>query len=167
MCCFLGRSGCVSLSATLVVATVLWWHNRAVPEYYSPAPWWLQSELSQLPSTCGPAGTPVVLLTGMAGFIGYHTAERLHAEGTAVIGVDNFNHYYDPALKAARAANLRKAAAEGGAYLRLFQGDACDGDLLKLLLREGRVTHVIHLAAQAGVRYSLKNPLAYVEANVK
>eukprot|EP00962_Isochrysis_galbana_P036396 scaffold12578_cov128-Isochrysis_galbana.AAC.6 len=167
MCCVLGRTGGVALVATLIVAAMLWWHNRVVPEYYSPAPWWLQSELRQLPSAFGPGSRPVVLLTGMAGFIGYHTAVQLHAEGTAVIGIDNFNHYYDPALKAARAAHLRKAAATGGAYLRLFQADACDGEMLKLLLREGRVTHVIHLAAQAGVRYSLKKPLAYVEANVR
>jgi len=148
MCCLLGGRGCVALVASLVALLVLWWHNRAVPEYYSPAPWWIQSELKQLPKAYGPGGGRVVLLTGMAGFVGYHTAQQLHAEGDAVIGLDNFNHYYDPKLKATRAANLRAAAAAGGAFLRLFQGDVCDGELLKLLLREGRVTNVIHLAAQ-------------------
>ena len=104
----------------------------------------------------------VVLLTGAAGFVGFHTALQLHSEGDTVLGLDNFNHYYDVQLKRTRAALLRRAG-----MTTLFEGDVCDGALLELLLRAGRVTHVIHLAAQAGVRYSLKKPLAYVEANVK
>ena len=107
-------------------------------------------------------GKRVVLLTGAAGFVGFHTALQLHSEGDIVLGLDNFNHYYDVRLKEKRAALLKRAGMHG-----LIQGDVCDGELLKLMLRAGRVTHVIHLAAQAGVRYSLKKPLAYVEANVK
>jgi len=113
-----------------------------------------------------PPHSRIVLLTGAGGFVGYHTAQALHARGDVVIGLDNFNHYYTVKLKRERERLLRKAAQSGPA-LNVVEGDVCDGELLKLLLREGRVTNVIHLAAQAGVRYSLKNPLAYVEANVK
>ena len=108
-------------------------------------------------------GAPrVVLLTGAAGFVGFHTALELRRRGDVVLGVDNFNTYYDVNLKRARAAKLREGGME-----TLFEGDVCDADLLKLVLGEGRVTHVIHLAAQAGVRYSLKNPLAYIQANLR
>ena len=104
----------------------------------------------------------IVLLTGAAGFVGFHTALQMHEEGDVVLGLDNFNHYYDVRLKRNRASLLRRAG-----MTTLFEGDVCDGALLELLLRAGRVTHVVHLAAQAGVRYSLKKPLAYVEANVR
>jgi len=104
----------------------------------------------------------VVLVTGAAGFVGFHTALQMHEEGDVVLGLDNFNHYYDVRLKRTRAGLLRRVG-----MMTLFEGDVCDGELLKLMLRAGRVTHVIHLAAQAGVRYSLKKPLAYVEANVR
>jgi len=103
-----------------------------------------------------------VLLTGAAGFIGFHTALQLHQEGDTVLGLDNFNHYYDVTLKRTRASLLKRAGMN-----TLFEGDVCDGELLEVLLRAGKVTHVIHLAAQAGVRYSLKKPLAYVEANLR
>ena len=148
MCCVLGRSGCAAALCGALALLMLWWHNRPVAEYYAPAPWWVRAELRALPRQFGPGGERVVLLTGMAGFVGYHTAQRLHEEGVALIGLDNFNHYYDPGLKTTRAADLRNHASKGGPFLRLFQGDVCDADLLKLLLREGRVTNVIHLAAQ-------------------
>ena len=93
----------------------------------------------------------VVLLTGAAGFVGFHTALELHRSGDAVIGLDNFNSYYDVRLKRRRAELLAEAAHTAPA-LDLFEGDVCDGRLLRLLLREGRVTNVIHLAAQAGVK---------------
>uniref|UniRef100_A0A7S0JJC4 NAD(P)-binding domain-containing protein n=2 Tax=Calcidiscus leptoporus TaxID=127549 RepID=A0A7S0JJC4_9EUKA len=111
-------------------------------------------------------GKRVVLLTGAAGFVGFHTAMKLHANGEVVLGVDNFNAYYQVSLKRSRASILKKAHSSA-TPLHLFEGDVCDDALLKLLLREGHVTNVIHLAAQAGVRYSLKKPLAYVEANIK
>ena len=106
----------------------------------------------------------VVLVTGAAGFIGFHTTLALHAQGDTVIGLDNFNDYYDVGLKQARAVIMRDM---DGSSFKLVEGDVCDGELLRTLLKSGRVTNVIHLAAQAGVRYSLKNPLAYVQANVK
>ncbi|MCB1213206.1 MAG: GDP-mannose 4,6-dehydratase [Chlamydiia bacterium] len=103
-----------------------------------------------------------VLLTGAAGFIGFHTALALHARGDEVIGVDNFNSYYDPSLKRARAALL----AEKG--IEVIEGDlSVNGTLQRIADRYPHaITHLLHLAAQAGVRYSLENPLAYTEANV-
>mmetsp|Transcript_23071 Transcript_23071/g.68053 ORF Transcript_23071/g.68053 Transcript_23071/m.68053 type:complete len:415 (-) Transcript_23071:293-1537(-) len=167
MCCMLGERGCLLLTCALITGAGVWYSSRPTPEYFHSENWWIEKELRALPESHGPGHGRVVLLTGMAGFVGYHTARQLHADGDAVIGLDNFNHYYDVRLKTTRAAHLREEAAAGGAYLRLFEGDVCDGDLLELLLRSGRVTNVIHLAAQAGVRYSLKKPLAYVEANVR
>jgi len=131
-------------------------------EYYSEPIGSVKSRVSTLGAAAMQQGRRVVLVTGAAGFVGFHTVLQLHEEGDAVIGVDNFNHYYDVRLKKKRAHLLKRAGMN-----HLVQGDVCDGELLKVLLREGRVTHVIHLAAQAGVRYSLKKPLAYVEANVK
>ena len=187
----LGERGCLLLTCALITGAGVWYSSRPTPEYFHSENWWIEKELRALPESHGPGHGRVVLLTGMAGFVGYHTARQLHADGDAVIGLDNFNHYYDVRLKTTRAAHLREEAAAGGAYLRLFEGDVCDGDLLELLLRSGRVTNVIHLAAQAprpsplprraalvsdsstapctqaGVRYSLKKPLAYVEANVR
>ena len=130
-------------------------------EYYSE-PFARVRGRAEAAASAAKSGQRIVLLTGAAGFVGFHTAMALHAEGDVVLGVDNFNHYYDVRLKRKRAALLERAGMR-----TLFEGDVCDGDLLQLLLRSGRVTHVIHLAAQAGVRYSLKKPLAYVEANVK
>lgn len=104
----------------------------------------------------------VVLVTGAAGFIGFHVAMRLHEEGDTVIGIDNFNHHYDVLLKEERAAQLGRMGAN-----TLIRGDVCDLGLMVDVLRRGRVTNVIHLAAQAGVRHSLTNPLPYVESNIK
>jgi UDP-glucuronate 4-epimerase len=102
-----------------------------------------------------------VLLTGVAGFIGSHAAQRLVAAGHEVIGVDNLNSYYDPALKAARLKGL--------SGLGRFTFAECDlsveGALRGLSAADG-VTHVLHLAAQAGVRWSLEAPFAYERANV-
>ena len=133
-----------------------------VVEFYSEP----QAQVKERAAAAGAAahkkGKRVVFVTGAAGFVGFHTALQLHEEGDVVIGLDNFNHYYDVQLKRARATLLRRAG-----MTTLFEGDVCDGDLLKLMLKSAGVTHVIHLAAQAGVRYSLKKPLAYVEANVR
>jgi len=136
--------------------------GRGEPEYYSEPKPSVQQRVSDVGAAAAKQGKRVVLITGAAGFVGFHTALQLHEEGDAVIGLDNFNHYYDIRLKTKRAQLLRRAGMR-----TLIEGDVCDGDLLRLLLRSGQVTHVIHLAAQAGVRYSLKKPLAYVEANVK
>jgi UDP-glucuronate 4-epimerase len=102
-----------------------------------------------------------ILLTGVAGFIGYHVAERLLARGDEVIGLDNLNDYYDVRLKEARLARL--SGRPGFAFHRLNVADRAG---LEALFRDARPQRVVHLAAQAGVRYSLQNPHAYVESNL-
>ena len=103
----------------------------------------------------------IVLLTGVAGFVGFHVAERLAAAGATVVGVDNFNDYYDVALKEARVARLAKAR------FTLHRADIADKAAMEAILQATPgITHVVHLAAQAGVRYSMVNPYAYVHSNV-
>jgi len=104
----------------------------------------------------------LTLLTGAAGFIGFHLAKRLLARGEAVLGVDNLNDYYDPALKQARLAQLQRHP--NFTFCKL---DVADRPGMERLFAERRITRVVHLAAQAGVRYSLQNPWAYLEANVQ
>jgi UDP-glucuronate 4-epimerase len=101
-----------------------------------------------------------ILVTGAAGFIGSHTAARLLAQGHEVVGLDNLNDYYDVALKQARLARLMHP---GFRFVKLDLAD--DSGLAELFARE-RFARVVHLAAQAGVRYSLKDPHAYVRSNV-
>lgn len=101
------------------------------------------------------------LLTGSAGFIGYHLASRLLAEGHEVIGVDNMNGYYDPQLKQERNALL---ASESG--YEFHPMDVADKDVFRALAEKCKPDQIIHLAAQAGVRYSLINPWAYEQSNV-
>jgi UDP-glucuronate 4-epimerase len=103
-----------------------------------------------------------VLVTGAAGFIGFHAASRLASLGADVLGLDDFNGYYSPALKRARTAKL-----EATWHVKTLDGDVCDAELLGDLLRRFAPTHVLHLAAQPGVRYSLKHPQVYVRANVQ
>ena len=102
-----------------------------------------------------------ILVTGAAGFIGYHAAHRLLERGDEVVGVDNFNDYYDVSLKEARLARLREHAA-----FRLERLDVGDRDGMAALFARERFERVVHLAAQAGVRYSLINPHAYTDSNV-
>jgi UDP-glucuronate 4-epimerase len=102
-----------------------------------------------------------ILVTGAAGFIGLHTARALLARGDSVVGIDNLNDYYDPALKQARLAQL--ADLPGFSFERLGLADA---EGLSALFARSRPDAVIHLAAQAGVRYSLTNPRAYIESNL-
>jgi UDP-glucuronate 4-epimerase len=102
-----------------------------------------------------------VLLTGAAGFIGFHVAQRLLADGHHVLGLDNLNEYYDPTLKQARLDQLTPHAAF--TFERL---DVSDRAGMAGLFRRHRPARVVHLAAQAGVRYSLRNPHAYVDANL-
>jgi UDP-glucuronate 4-epimerase len=104
----------------------------------------------------------LVLVTGAAGFIGFHVARRLLEQGRAVVGVDNMNAYYDPALKEARRAELAKSAR-----FRFVKLDLADRDAVADIFAAHRFPYVIHLAAQAGVRYSLVNPHAYVDANLQ
>lgn len=102
-----------------------------------------------------------VLVTGVAGFIGFHLARRLLEGGRSVVGVDNLNEYYDRSLKEARLEQLR---TEGG--FRFVRLDLADRDATAALFADHGFEEVAHLAAQAGVRYSLENPYAYVESNV-
>src|ERR1700738_3852597 len=103
-----------------------------------------------------------ILLTGAAGFIGFHVAKALLERGDRVLGIDNLNEYYDVALKEARLAELRRFS--GFVFARL---DVADRDgILAVVARHRDLHSIIHLAAQAGVRYSLENPYAYVDANV-
>jgi len=106
------------------------------------------------------AGGPI-LVTGAAGFIGHATAHRLLARGETVIGIDSLNAYYDPALKQARLATF-----EGLDRFRFVHGDIADPDVVAGLLRAHGIGRVVHLAAQAGVRYSLENPFAYERSNL-
>jgi UDP-glucuronate 4-epimerase len=102
-----------------------------------------------------------ILVTGTAGFIGFHLARALLARGERVVGFDSVNDYYDPALKEARLAAL--APEKGFAFVR---GDLADHEaVLALAERFPETTRIVHLAAQAGVRYAEVNPWAYVDAN--
>ena len=102
-----------------------------------------------------------VLVTGCAGFIGMHAAERLLARGDEVVGVDNLNDYYDVALKQARLARL-----EAAARFRFERLDIADAPAMARLFAQERFDGVVHLAAQAGVRHSLQNPLSYAQSNL-
>jgi UDP-glucuronate 4-epimerase len=102
-----------------------------------------------------------VLVTGAAGFIGMHVCQALLARGDEVLGVDNLNDYYDPALKQARLAQLRAHA--GFSFEKL---DIADTAAVERLFQRGRFERVVHLAAQAGVRHSLTHPHAYAQANL-
>jgi UDP-glucuronate 4-epimerase len=102
-----------------------------------------------------------ILLTGAAGFIGYHVASALLARGETVIGVDNLNAYYDPKLKEDRLAAL----PDSGSF-RFVRADFSDHEALEAALAGQAFDRIVHLGAQAGVRYSIENPRAYVAANL-
>eukprot|EP00897_Mesotaenium_endlicherianum_P006542 jgi/Mesen1/5916/ME000030S05183 len=103
---------------------------------------------------------PVVLVTGAAGFVGSHLSLALKKRGDGVVGLDNFNTYYDPALKRARESNLKAH------NVYIIEGDINDMDLLTKLFEIVKFTHVAHMAAQAGVRYAMQNPSSYIHSNV-
>jgi len=102
-----------------------------------------------------------VIVTGAAGFIGMHVAERLLDRGETVVGVDVFNAYYDPRLKEARAARL-----EGRDGFRMVRADIAEPEAIRALVADSGADRVVHLAAQAGVRYSIENPFAYERSNL-
>jgi UDP-glucuronate 4-epimerase len=102
-----------------------------------------------------------ILVTGAAGFIGFHVARRLLVSGREVIGLDNLNAYYDPALKQARLDELSKSPT-----FRFVRLDLADRTGMAALFAEHRFSHVVHLAAQAGVRHSLVDPHAYADSNL-
>ena len=101
------------------------------------------------------------LVTGAAGFIGFYVSQRLLAAGHSVVGIDNLNDYYDVNLKLARLAQLENK--DGFSFIKL---DLADREGMAALFAEQRFDRVIHLAAQAGVRYSIENPLAYADSNL-
>ncbi len=101
-----------------------------------------------------------ILITGAAGFIGFHLAKQLRVRKDHVVGLDNFNDYYDVELKKGRAHIL----ADLGVVC--VHGDICDASVLDKLILDHGITHIVHLAAQAGVRYSLINPDSYVRSNL-
>ena len=101
-----------------------------------------------------------IFITGIAGFIGFHLALALKKRGDAVFGCDNFNSYYDPQLKRQRALHLLNAG------ICVIDCDIVDKEILKEALHKESISHFAHLAAQAGVRYSLKHPECYVHSNL-
>jgi UDP-glucuronate 4-epimerase len=106
--------------------------------------------------------TSTILVTGAAGFIGMHVSALLAGDGHRVVGVDNLNDYYDPALKRARLARLGEG--KGFAFER---ADIADAAAIQDIFARHRPQYVVHLAAQAGVRYALDHPLAYVSSNLQ
>jgi UDP-glucuronate 4-epimerase len=102
-----------------------------------------------------------ILVTGAAGFIGFHTASALLRRGDEVVGLDNINSYYDPTLKAARLEILKERP-----NFQFLKADIADRPAIEAIFQEQRFQRVVHLAAQAGVRYSIENPHAYVDSNI-
>jgi UDP-glucuronate 4-epimerase len=102
----------------------------------------------------------IVLVTGAAGFVGTHVSLALKKRGDGVLGIDNFNSYYEVSLKRARQALLEKQE------IFIIEGDINNKELLKTLFDLIQFTHLMHLAAQAGVRYAMQNPGSYVHSNI-
>lgn len=102
-----------------------------------------------------------ILITGAAGFIGFHTCMKLLAKGDTVVGVDNFNDYYDPELKKARATQLKSEFETD-----IIEADISDYNEMKKIFQAHKFDKIFHSAAQAGVRYSIENPFAYEKSNI-
>lgn len=115
-------------------------------------------------SSCTPSraddNTLIVLVTGAGGFVGTHVSLALKKRGDGVVGLDNFNDYYEVSLKRSRQALLEKHG------IFVVEGDINDKYLLESLFEVVQFTHVMHLAAQAGVRYAMQNPQSYIHSNV-
>ena len=132
--------------------------GRSVSAFKPTHQWELKVRQSCLPKRDN--GAMVVLVTGAAGFVGTHVSLTLKKRGDGVVGLDNFNDYYETSLKRARQEMLEKH----GVFV--VEGDINDEVLLKTLFELGQFTHVMHLAAQAGVRYAMQNPGSYVHSNI-
>jgi len=102
-----------------------------------------------------------MLVTGAAGFIGFHTARMLLGRGDEVVGLDNVNSYYDPALKEPRLSILEQQP-----NFRLLRLDLADRAAIETAFKQERFQRVVHLAAQAGVRHSIEHPHAYIDSNI-
>lgn len=107
-----------------------------------------------------------ILVTGAAGFIGFHVSKKLLERGDDVVGFDNMNNYYDPALKQARVDLLIQTAEQQSGQFNFIHANLADKAAVEKCFQEHQFDRVIHLAAQAGVRYSLENPMSYVESNI-
>ena len=107
-----------------------------------------------------------VLVTGAAGFIGYHLTSRLLPSGEPVVAIDNLNPYYDPTLKHARVTKLEQLSSVTGTPFRLIKADLEDSESIQRVFENHRPKNVVNLAAQAGVRYSIENPSAYIQSNL-
>ena len=97
-----------------------------------------------------------ILVTGAAGFIGYHLTKKLEEMGEKVVGIDNFNDYYSVSLKKDRVKHLKS---------KIYDGSVSDKEFLNKIIRENKIKEIYHLAAQAGVRYSIENPYEYEISN--
>jgi len=108
-----------------------------------------------------------IFVTGCAGFIGFHISKKLIEDGNKVIGIDNINKYYDQKLKKSRLKILKELSKKNKKNFLFIKGDITNKNLIKKIFLKTKFNKVIHLAAQAGVRYSLKNPRLYLNTNIK
>ena len=108
----------------------------------------------------------IVLVTGVAGFIGFHLAKRLIKENIIVVGIDNINDYYDQNLKKSRLKILELYAKNKNTNFYFYKVNLEDNEKIDSVFQDHKPTHVVNLAAQAGVRYSLQNPSAYIQSNL-
>ena len=104
------------------------------------------------------------LVTGVAGFIGFHLANRLISSGVNVVGYDNINSYYDVNLKLSRLKQLENTSRVSSGKYTFVKGELEDYQTLHQLFKKYDTTNVVNLAAQAGVRYSIENPMAYIKS---
>ena len=107
-----------------------------------------------------------ILITGAAGFIGYHLAHRLISQGIPVLSIDNVNDYYDVNLKLRRLSNLKVASKENNSFFKNYKLNLSCAEDVNSIFQTHKPSKVVNLAAQAGVRYSLENPMAYIESNI-
>ena len=109
----------------------------------------------------------VVLVTGSAGFIGYHASKMLMSKNNKVIGIDNINSYYDVSIKRARLRDLKNYSKKKRYFFNFKKIDIDNEKTLENIFKKFKITHVVHLAAQAGVRYSIDHPEKYIQSNIK
>ena len=107
-----------------------------------------------------------ILVTGSAGFIGFSLCKKLLGKGISVVGIDNLNPYYDVKLKEARNNELNKISSISIGKYEFFEGDIADNSFITNIFKKFKIKYVVNLAAQAGVRYSIENPYAYIQSNI-